>query len=266
MRFMILAMLALIIFELHPVAAETAEAKGTRIMAAAYAAVAGFGRLSADVTKTVRYKNGETDSRRFRETISELKDGGRESVVVFTHPRNIAGVTLTTVTARDGNPEQWIYLPALGRTVSADRVAENGVLMGPDLDFLDPLRMPLNHFSYTWLRDEKCAHGEMCWVIEAVSKRGVGDGGRRVIWLNRTRHWYHKIILYDRAGGPLATVRYAGHKVWDGNHWRPTNIAAIDHRSKRRTRFSVSVAPIMANPDIPKGAKRTREVSSSEIP
>ena len=148
-------------------------------------------------------KSGAVKERRLaRWTMSAAGDLDK-ILVRFLAPRDVENTGLLTWEARDGNDDQWLYLPA---TKKPKRIAASGKknrFMGTDFTFEDmrPENVAVNRYT---LAGSEAVDGQDCWVIESVpaNERQAADTAysRRRLWLRKDGLALVKREYYDRQG------------------------------------------------------------------
>ncbi len=124
-------------------------------------------------------------------------------LVRFLAPRDVENTTLLTWEAKDGNDDQWLYLPA---TKKPKRIAASGKknrFMGTDFSYEDLLPENLSLHRYTLVGRES-VDGQECFVVEAVpaTERQAADTAysKRRIWIRTDNHAVSKREYYDHQG------------------------------------------------------------------
>ena len=122
-------------------------------------------------------------------------------LIRFLAPRDVENTGLLTWEAKDGNDDQWLYLPA---TKKPKRIAASGKknrFMGTDFTYEDlrPENVAVN--TYT-LAGAEAVDGQDCWVIESVpaNPRQAADTayGKRRLWVRKDNLALVKREYYDK--------------------------------------------------------------------
>lgn len=122
-------------------------------------------------------------------------------LIRFLTPRDVENTALLTWEAKDGNDDQWLYLPA---TKKPKRIAASGKknrFMGTDFTYEDlrPENVAVN--TYTLARSE-AVDGQDCWVIESVpaNARQAADTAysKRRLWIRKDNMAMVKREYYDK--------------------------------------------------------------------
>ena len=67
----------------------------------------------ADVTMTIKGR-GKT-VRKMRQFVLEVPNAGNQTINVFSSPADVQGVSILTHSALNGDDQQWLFLPSVGR-------------------------------------------------------------------------------------------------------------------------------------------------------
>ncbi len=169
--------------------------------------------------------------------------GDLEKILVrFTAPRDVEGTGLLTWEARDGDDDQWLYLPATRR---AKRIAASGKknrFMGTDFAYEDLRPESLALHRYT-LAGEETVDGHACFVVEAVpaTERQAADSGysKRRIWVDRTSYVVVKREYYDKQGRLEKVEQLRRFVHVTGSVWRADEVEMHDVRDGTKTVIAI---------------------------
>jgi len=91
-------------------------------------------------------------------------------LLFFTAPANVKGTGFLTYDY-DGEKEddQWLYLPALGKSKRIAAADKSGSFMGSDFTYSDMTQRNIEDYSYTLLQEKTVADTDT-WVIETTPK------------------------------------------------------------------------------------------------
>jgi Outer membrane lipoprotein-sorting protein len=163
----------------------------------------------------------------------------REKIMVrFAVPRDVEGTGLLTWEARDGNDDQWLYLPAARKTKRIAAGGKKNRFMGTDFSYEDLRPESLALHRYT-LGVGETVDGRDCFVVEAVpaTERQAADSGysRRRIWVDRATYVVVKREYYDKQGRleKIETVRRVVNV--GGAVWRADEIEMQDVQNGTKT-------------------------------
>jgi hypothetical protein len=160
----------------------------------------------------------------------------------FLSPRDLENTGLLTWEKRDGDDDQWLYLPA---TKKVKRIAASGKksrFMGTDFAFEDLRSENLALYTYT-LTGTETVDGQACYIIEAVpaTARQAADSGysKRRLWVRQDHYQTVKQEFYDKKG-QLEKVEHKRQLVnVKGMIWRANETEMHDVQAGTRTLVQV---------------------------
>ena len=132
------------------------EAIGLAIAAEARARGEGFGNFAALQSMLLRNKQGRKSRRQLRIKALEVDGDGNKTIFVFDEPRDVKGTAFLIHSHRNGDDEQWLYLPALKRVKRISSLNRSGSFMGSEFAYEDLSTQEVEKFTHRYLRDEPC--------------------------------------------------------------------------------------------------------------
>ena len=165
-------------------------------------------------------------------------DDLRKSLVRFLAPRDVENTGLLTWEARDGDDDQWLYLPATRKAKRIAASAKKNSFMGTDFAYEDLRSENPDVHRYTLVGSET-VDGRDCLVIEAVpatEKEAANSGySRRKLWLQKDTLVTLKREYYDKQGR-LSKVELRRKPVQvAGDAWRVDEIEMQDVQNGTKT-------------------------------
>ncbi|MBR1912289.1 MAG: outer membrane lipoprotein-sorting protein, partial [Treponema sp.] len=151
---------------------------------------------SYTATMTLVDKKG---SKRVREVMMRSKDYGdtTKSVIVFTTPKDVAGVSYLMFEyddAPDGtskDSDNWLYMPAMKKTRRISGSSKGDDFMGTDFTYEDMGDRGLSKDTFNLLGEETVA-GVKCWKVESLAKDKTEKNPRRIIWFRQDNYLTQK--------------------------------------------------------------------------
>jgi hypothetical protein len=148
-------------------------------------------------------KSGAAKERRVARFTMNGADDLNKILIRFLAPRDVEKTALLTWEAKDGNDDQWLYLPATRNPKRIAAAGKKNRFMGTDFTYED-LR-PENLASHTYTATgAEAIDGHDCWVIESVpaNERQAADTayGKRRLWIRKDNHALVKREYYDKQG------------------------------------------------------------------
>lgn len=195
-------------------------ARAEAIIAEAERRSAGYGDLRAVARMTIHNGRGSRAIRELDISILETDDGGSRSLTVVADPRDVAGTALLTHTAGNGETEQWLYLPALGRVKRIASSGRSGPFMGSEFTYEDFSAQPPEHYDFRWLRDETF-NGLDVHVIERRPKPGLASAyDHQVVWMDVEHLRVHRVEYMSRRGELMKVLIVRGYEPYREKYWR----------------------------------------------
>ena len=183
-------------------------------------------------------KGGALKERKIVRYTLNGRDDLDKILVRFLAPRDVEGTALLTWEAKDGNDDQWLYLPA---TRKPKRIAASGKknrFMGTDFTYEDlrPENLAVNRYTLT---GRETVDGQECFVVDAMpaTDKHAADSAysKRRIWVRTDNHAVSKREYYDRHGR-LEKVETFGKLVQvKGTAWRPDEFEMHDVQQGTKT-------------------------------
>lgn len=214
--------------------AQTPEEKGLKIAQDADASDTGWGDSKSEMVMTLRNKNGDESVRELRVQTLEQPQEGDKSLIVFDTPKDVQGTALLTYTHKEGDDDQWLYLPALKRVKRIASSNQSGPFMGSEFAYEDLSSQEVEKYTYKFLQDEEL-NGVMCYVIERIPTHPKSGYTRQVAWIDQDEYRIHKTDFYDRKGALLKTLTMHDYKEYLDDFWRPDRMEMVNHQTGKST-------------------------------
>lgn len=140
--------------------------------------------LSEKLTMTLAGTSGERGTRTL--TTARMKTGTRGDATSWSArleiltPKDVAGTVLLSVDRKDGNTDQYLYLPGLKRTRRIAGGQKGSSFQGSDFSYDDLGSRSIASADYTLLADEAIG-GDACWQLVATPKKDVDSAWSKMI-------------------------------------------------------------------------------------
>jgi hypothetical protein len=176
-------------------------------------------------------KAGEVKERRLVSHALTPPGGFTKTLLRFLAPRDVENTALLTWEGKDGNDDQWLYLPATRRVKRIAASGKKSRFMGTDFSYEDlrPENLALHVYS---LVGAEGIDGADCYVIEAKpgTERQAADSGysRRKLWIRRDTYVTVKQEFYERKGQLEKVGVSRGLVNVKGTFWRAREIEMRD--------------------------------------
>ena len=121
--------------------------------------------------------------------------GESKSVIRFTDPAEVKGVTLLIVSHPERASDQWMWTPAIERDRRIALQDRSTRFFGTDFSFEDLEERDVDQWDYVQLPDEPI-DGAPCWTIQSTPKPGKGSQyTKAVFWIRKDNYAYARIDL-----------------------------------------------------------------------
>ena len=186
--------------------------------------------------------SGATKERRVVRWTLNGPDDLDKLLIRFLAPRDVENTALLTWEAKDGNDDQWLYLPA---TKKPKRIAASGKknrFMGTDFSYED-MRTENPAVNRYTVSGSESVDGQDCWVVESVpaTERQAAETGysKRRMWLRKDNHSIVKREYHDKQGKleKVETMRKLVNVK--GSAWRADETEMRDVQAGTKTILSV---------------------------
>ncbi len=152
---------------------------------------------------------GQTRERK-SSTYSVLQPNGIDSklLVKFTFPTDIKGTAFLQVEHIEADDDEWIYLPALGKSRRLVANNKKDSFVGSDFSYGDISLPSVELYEHRSLGSE-AADGQDCYKVESTPKtestRDNSGYSRKITWLRKNNFVEAKVEYYDLSNRLLKT-------------------------------------------------------------
>ena len=198
----------------------------------------------SEATMVLINDKGQTRERKST-TFSVLQPNGIDSklLVRFTMPADIQGTAFLQVEHIDGDDDQWIYLPALGKSRRLVANNKKDSFVGSDFSYGDLSQPNIDLFEHRLLGTQT-VDGQDCYMIESVPKSDStkSDLGysRKITWLRQDNFLETKVEYYDLSNRLLKTQLVGNHKLLEPatQRWVALHREMTNRQTGHRTVFN----------------------------
>lgn len=183
---------------------------------------------------TTTTNDGNVSQRRLLSIIRKDPAGNFSYMIRFLAPDDVKDVTLLTRETGDGESDQFLYLPALGKVREIKGNQKSSYFMGTDFTFEDLRKEKTMEYTYARQFDETI-RGRECHVILSAPadqmKLAAKGFGSRMVYVDKQTYNVLKIEYYDETGELNKTFEaydYNSSEV-DGPTRRPRRAVMTNH-------------------------------------
>lgn len=199
----------------------------------------GLTNSMADVTMTIRAR-GRDSVRKMRQYVLETPNSGNQTINVFSSPTDVQGVSILTHSALNGNDQQWLFLPSVGRVKRISSSNRSGAFVGSDFAYEDLSSFEVQKYSFASAENTSIGGKKTIAVEYAPSYSGTGYTKLRA-YLDPRNYQPLQIDYFNRRGENAKTLQMSQYKSYGGGAaWRPHRLVMKDHESGGATQIDFS--------------------------
>lgn len=196
----------------------------------------GFGDMTAELTMILRNRHGEESERYIRSKTLEVIGDGDKILSIFERPRDVKGTAFLSFTHKEGQDDQWLYLPALKRVKRISSNNKSGPFMGSEFAFEDLSSQEVEKYTYKYTGEEMI-DGMNCFVMERYPVDRKSGYTKQVVWIDKEEYRPLKIDYYDRKSDLLKTLTFSNYDQYLDKYWRASEMYMINHLTGKSTRL-----------------------------
>ncbi|MFC1608066.1 outer membrane lipoprotein-sorting protein [Candidatus Latescibacterota bacterium] len=182
------------------------------------------------------------ETRTLKSYYKDLGGGETRTLVVFEEPATVKGTAMLTWEHKNGESDQWLYLPSQKKLQRIAQGSKKSYFMGTDLTYEDLEPEQMMNFTYTML-DPETVDGNECYVIESVpsDKEKLKKSGysKRTLWVRKDIFFTVKVEFYDQRGRLIKTQTNLDAENIGGTVWRAKKALMDNHKRKHKTLTAV---------------------------
>ena len=143
--------------------------------------------------------------------------GDSKTLLTFTDPAEIKGVTLLSVIHKGAPDQQWLYTPAIQRVRSIAPRERTEPFAGSDFTYEDIAERVLDDFTYKMLSDGEEMQGHKTYKIEATPVAPDKSQYKYVyVWVAQDVPVILAAEMYDQSGKKVREFHASGLKKVNG--------------------------------------------------
>ncbi len=194
--------------------------------------------LAMDIQMTLADGKSEDRVRRIQ-TLSLTEGDATKTITIFLTPASVKNTRFLTIARSNGNDDQWIFLPALGKVKRIAASERGGSFMGSDFTYADmaSTTYATDEAAHTLLRTETY-QGRLCHVIESIPL-AAKDYGRTVTWIDTERYVVMQVEFYQKDKQILQKRLTAEDVRQAGNRWMAYKMTMTTLSSGHRTQIEI---------------------------
>jgi len=191
----------------------------------------------SDMVMTLIDKNGNKRARKIR-SYTKDKDEDKQRIMFFMMPADVKDTGFLTYDYDEysKDDDQWLYLPALGKSKRIASSDKSGSFMGSDFNYSDMTSKNLDAYDFKIL-NEKAVRGAKTWVIEAIpkTKEEIGETGysKSVLFVRQDNYMVVRAVHWVDEGGRIKYMDSPKIELIDGI-WVATKRTMTTKKNKKK--------------------------------
>jgi len=191
---------------------------------------------SSDMVMTLIDKNGNKRARKIR-TYTKDKGKDKQRIMFFIMPADVKDTGFLTYDYDEysKDDDQWLYLPALGKSKRIASSDKSGSFMGSDFNYSDMTSKNLDAYDFKIL-NEKTVRGINTWVIEAIpkTKEEIEESGysKSVLFVRQDNFMVVRAVHWVNEGGRIKYMDSPKIELIDGI-WVATKRTMTTKKNKK---------------------------------
>lgn len=231
----VVIVLVMMVFAARVVAQDkTPEQRGLEIALEQDKRDVGFKDSQSTLTMILRNRHGEETTRELRNRTLEVDADGDKTLVIFDTPRDVKGTAFLSYTHKEGNDDQWLYLPALKRVKRISSSNKSGPFVGSEFAYEDIASQEVEKYNWKYIGDED-VDGMTCFIVESYPVDKKSGYTKRIAWVDQAEYRNMKVEFYDKKSELLKTLTYKGYQEYVGQYWRADEMHMTNHQTGKST-------------------------------
>lgn len=176
-----------------------------------------------------------------RLTVLTLREESIDHLLLrFTFPGDIRETGLLSIEQPDGDNDQFLYLPALGRSRRISSGERQDPFVGSDFTYEEISGRRLDDYNYKLLGEESL-DGRPVYVLESTAKESNAKHARSVSWVDTERLMILRAEIFDSNGELIKEFTSARIEEIDGV-WTPREQTMRTPREDTSTVLAITQA------------------------
>lgn len=218
--------------------AATPEEKGLEIAKKMQAANNGFVGEESTMEMVLIDAYGAKTTRLMKGLVMEVDGDGDKSISIFLNPKDVKGTKMLTHTHKEGDDDQWLYLPTVRRVKRISSSNKSSSFMGSEFSYEDLGSQEIEKYNYRWLKDINLDGGKG-WLLERIPKTKSGYS-KMVMKVSQKYMNPVNVEYFDRKAELLKVAdfsKFTSFKAGGKTMWRSNKIHMKNVQTKKESIF-----------------------------
>ena len=162
---------------------------------------------SSDMEMVLIDKSGNKRVRKIR-SFNKDKGEDKQRIMFFLKPADVKDTAFLTYDydAYDKDDDQWLYLPALGKSKRIASSDKSGSFMGSDFNYSDMTRKNLDAYDFRIVKQDE-VRGARTWLIEALprTEEEIDETGykKSMVFVRQDNFMVVRAVHWSSEGGRI---------------------------------------------------------------
>jgi hypothetical protein len=168
---------------------------------------------------------------------------GDKSIIKFTAPADIKGVSALNYENSGGADDNWLYLPSTRKVRRISGSNNTASFQGSEFTYEDLNDLDPEEYQWQFIEETTLLiDNEIVAVLKISGKPLYQDTGysRITVYLSKAYHYQTKVEYFDKSGTHLKTRISSQWKQFHGRFWRALNVDMSNHITGKKTMLSFS--------------------------
>lgn len=209
--------------------------KGLAIAEKVDLANSGFLGEMASMQLTLINAQGDKIIRKLNTKVREEKNDGDKSISIFELPADVKGTKMLTHTHKNGDDDQWLFMPKLNRVKRISSKNKTASFMGSEFSYEDLGSQELEKYTYKFLKEETF-NGRKVWVLERYPVNKKSGYKKQISYIDQRMLTPLKVEYFNRRGDLLKVSTFSDFKEYQvkGKKMYRSNRIFMDNKLTRK--------------------------------
>jgi hypothetical protein len=168
---------------------------------------------------------------------------GDKSIIKFTAPADIKGVSALNYENSGGSDDNWLYMPSTRKVRRISGSNNTASFQGSEFTYEDLNDLDPEEYEWRLIEETTLLMDNETVVVFKIGGTPVyQDTGysRITVYLSKANHYQTKVEYFDKSGTHLKTRTSSQWKLFHGRFWRALHVDMSNHITGKKTTLSFS--------------------------
>lgn len=146
--------------------------------------------------------------------VKEITGDGDKSINTVIKPADVKGTKTLTYSHKEGDDDQWIYLPSNKRVKKLSSSNQTGSFLGSEFSYEDLGSQEIEKYTYKYLGEQKDGQGKLLWQLERYPLNKNSGYKKQISYIDPENLTTHKVEYFNRRGDLLKVAIFEDFKTY----------------------------------------------------